>query len=170
MGTLIEICHDQIAFAALLDECDAEPSIEAQQALELWFAELQASSKDKIDHYCAFVRELTLRAAARKEEAERLQKRADIDTNLAKELKERLKVYLQIQGIKRVETHRYKVTVAGNGGLVPLKIDVDPNKLPKEFQKWTVEPDNAKLRDALECGEVVEGVSLGVRGSHLRIS
>lgn len=170
MSTLIEISRDQIAFAELFEECDAEPSIEAQQALEQWFKELQASSKDKIDNYCAYIRELTLRAKAREEEVMRLQKRIGVDLDLAKELKERLKIYLTIHGIKSVETHRYKVTVANNGGMVPLKIDIDAEKLPEEFQRWTVDADTAKLRDALECGEVVEGVSLGVRGQHLRIS
>src|SRR5437773_810792 len=125
MPTLIEISQDLVAFKSLLDECDTEITPEIEQAIEAWFAELDASSKDKLDNYAALIRELTLRAAARKEEKERLAKRIAVDENTVSRLKERLKMFMEIQGIRSIEMHRYKLAVANTGGHVPLKVEID---------------------------------------------
>jgi hypothetical protein len=41
--------------------------------------------------------------------------------------------------------------------------------LPDKFKKITIEPDNDKIREALEKGEEVPGCVLEERGQHLSI-
>lgn len=170
MTTLLEINADLLAFKALLDEANDELSPETEQAIEAWFSELTTNRDAKIDNYVAYCRDLQLRAAARKEEAERLLKRVQVDENTAKRLKQRLLDFMQQQGERSIETARYKVSVCGNGGKTPVDIHAMPDELPAEFQKVKVEPDVDKIRTALEAGAKVYGCWLGKRGQHLRIS
>ncbi len=170
MATLIEISQDLLAFKSLLDECDTDITPQIEEAMDAWFAELDVSSKDKLDNYAALIRNLTLQAAARREEKERLDKRVRVDENTVARLKERLKMFFEMQGLRTVETRRYKLTLCNNGGLTPLKVEAEPKNLPEEFQYWECSADTVKLRKALEAGTRVDGVQLMDRGKHLRIS
>ncbi len=170
MATLIEISQDLLAFKSLIDECDTDITPQIEAAMDAWFAELDVLRTDKLDNYAALIREMTLRAAARREEKERLDKRIRVDENTVARLKERLKMFFEMQGLRTVETRRYKLTLCNNGGVTPLNVEADADKLPEEFQRWEVYPDTAKLRKALEGGVKVDGVQLMERGKHLRIS
>jgi len=46
--------------------------------------------------------------------------------------------------------------------------DFDATALPFDMQRVKVEPNSAAIAAALERGEVVPGVTMGVRGRHLR--
>jgi len=176
MATLLAIADDLLAFRQLVEEAaegnDGELTPEAASALESWFDELGTQRDVKLDAYCALIREWTLRASARREEAERLAKRVRVDENAVRGLKERLKFFLELEGIKSVETARYKVSVCGNGGRQALEIGVHPTDLPAGFRRVTVTPDEEAIRSALASGEDLDlyGIRLLPRGTHLRIS
>src|SRR4051812_33370942 len=111
MPTLLQIGDDLTALEQLLDGL-AEGEItdaEIEDALEQWFAEVQGDLAAKLDCYCALIREWQLRAAARREEAERLAKRVQADEGNARRLKDRLQFFLQTRGVKKLETPRYTV-------------------------------------------------------------
>ena len=97
-------------------------------------------------------------------------KRVRVDENLAKSLKDRLKFFFELQGMKKLETERYKITVAGNGGKQALEVNTIATELPEEFQKIVVEADADKIRDAIADGKEVKGCKLLPRGTHLRIN
>jgi hypothetical protein len=173
MPTLLEIDRKLIAFHEFLEEAageDGELTPEVEAALDTWFAELTGELTDKIDAYAALIREWTLRAAARREEMERLAQRVKADENAAKRLKERLKWYLESRGQGKIETKRFRVAVAKNGGKLPLDVSVPPEQLPMEFQAIKIIVNEPTLRHALETGCEVPGARLGERGTHLRIS
>jgi hypothetical protein len=150
-----------------LEECGEEITDEAAAALEEFFKDIKSNENGKIDSYVAVLRSYELRAAARKEEAERLMKRVTVDENQAKRLKERLKLYLALTGRKKIETLRYRVSVAVNGGRTPL--DIDEQALPAEYNRVVTEPDRELIYQALKSGPV-PGVVEKARGTHLRIS
>jgi hypothetical protein len=170
MSTLLQISEGLLAFQRLLDESDGELTPEVEAALDQWFAELSDARDQKLDAYAALIRECTLRASVRKAEQERLALRVRVDEKLAKALKERLKLFLEVQGISKVETQRYRITVCKNGGKQPLEVNADPSALPAVCQRITIAPDLDAIYKHLESGIPVAGCRLLPRGKHVRIS
>lgn len=173
MATLLEISEDMIALNDLIEgdvDASGEISEEAAAALDAWFAELTKDRDRKLDNYGALVRERTLRAAARREEMERLAIRVRVDENQVKYLKQRLLEFLDVHRTPKVETRRYKFSCCNNGGVQPMDLPEDPKKLPTEYQKIEIKADSEKLRAALVEGKEVVGCRLLPRGRHLRIT
>jgi hypothetical protein len=66
-----------------------------------------------------------------------------------------------------METARFRVTAAQNGGLAPLIItSVD---IPEEFCRVIREADKTLIRELLEAGERLPFAELGERGRSIRI-
>ena len=169
MPTLFDITDDMRALDQLLEDCGGDISDPAvEEAITKWMAEIKDGFETKVDNYCAFIKELTARAAARREEMERLAMRVKADENAAKSLKVRLQMVWEAMQLGKVATRRFSVSLAGNGGLAPLT--VDPAQVPQEF---FVQPppviDNDKIRLALEAGRDVPGAALLPRGKHINI-
>ncbi len=167
--TLLEIGDGVKALQDLLEQ-DGEIPAEFERVIEAWFDELGDAQEQKLDAYVSIIREHQLRASVRKEEQERLAMRVRADENVAKRLKDRLKLYLELTGQRKVETRRYKISIANNGGKVPVEIKCHPSELPPAYQRTVIEADMDAIRNDLDRGEEVEGASLGVRGNHLRIA
>jgi hypothetical protein len=166
--TLLDISADVQALADLLEEA-GELTPEASAAVEQWFAELGGAEQTKLDNYCALIRSLQLRAAARKEEAERLAKRVRIDEATASWLKQNLLRYMHATGSKKIETDRYLLTRRVNGGKQPLEITLPVDQLSPLYQRVEVKADQDEIRAALEAGVIVDGCRLLPRGEHVEI-
>jgi hypothetical protein len=111
------------------------------------------------------------RAEARKAEAKRLLDLASIEESRAKLLKDRLKWFFETHSIRTLETARYRLSLARNGGKAPLilKDGVSPTELPEHFQKLSIDPDTTAIREALERGEQLDFAVLDERGTSIRI-
>jgi len=178
--TLLDITRDLEALDALmgevdraLEETEGEVTPEVQKVLgtvDAWMAELDADLGGKIDNYAALITELRGRAEVRKAESDRLSRRAKIDERNARWLADRLRDELDARGVGKVETPRYRVSVAANGGKLPLVI-ADEQALAHDRRFWvTVQQLNrSAVRDALDSGETVPGARLGERGRRLSI-
>ena len=171
--TLWDIDADMAALDDLVEENEGDITA-CESIVDAWFAENQGNLVAKVDGYAAFIGELNARAEARKEEADRLAHRARIDAALRDYLKGRLKDFFSARGMKKLETKRYKLTVAGNGGKLPLLLNDaaknEPEKLPEAFRKVSYSPNSEAIRAELEAGKPLEFATLGERGTHLRIS
>ena len=169
MSTLLDINHDMQALDDLLTEAGgdiSDPAVEA--TITKWMSELDTDINNKVDGYAALVSELTLRAKARQEESDRLRKRSQLDKNNAKFLKDRLLMVFEMRGIKKIETNRYRVTVAKNGGVLPMTIMDDA--VPATYMKQPPPVvDTETIRSELEAGVVLRFAKLGKRGTHLNI-
>ena len=169
MPTLLNITDDLRALDDLLDEVGGDVSDpQVAEAVDAWFAELDAAMETKVDNYAALITEMMNRAELRAAEAQRLYHRSKIDQQSAGWLKDQLKTVLEQRGIKKVETPRYRVSVAGNGGKAPLDIH-EPGAVPRELckhipERW--EPDGDAIRDALGRGEEVPGATQMEPGTH----
>ncbi|HOD84862.1 MAG TPA: siphovirus Gp157 family protein [Phycisphaerae bacterium] len=167
--TLLDITEDLQALDDLLTEAAGDiTGVEA--TVDAWLAELEQDLKGKVDNYAALITAMNARAEVRKAEADRLYHRAKVDAGNAKFLRDRLKAALEMRGITKLETDRYKVGVAKVGGNLPLIIP-DPAVVAHEFirVKEIREPDKDAIRKALESGQQVTGAELGVRGTCLTI-
>tara|TARA_R110001592_G_scaffold62346_1_gene190741 strand:- start:62 stop:580 length:519 start_codon:yes stop_codon:yes gene_type:complete len=168
-STLYEITEDVRALEELMVELGGDVTDEADlEAVESWFSSLNEGMSNKLDNYAALVKEVEARGNSRLEEAKRMKRLAEADLSLGKRLKERMMWALQLMGHRRVDTDRFRVTVAKNGGKLPLVLD---DNVPDEFMK-TVEvtaPDSEKIRAVLAEGSSLGFAHLGDRGQTLRI-
>jgi hypothetical protein len=174
MATLLELSHDLLNLAAQLDEL-AEMPDEQQQVVWDWLEEIwtekQSELKTKLESYAQYIRELELRAEARKAEAKRLADRARVDENRAKCLKFLLMQFFQAHDLKTIETATFKLTLARNGGKCPVILDETYSvaEIPDELCKVERTPDLNAIRAALENGHELEFARLGDRGQSMRI-
>lgn len=178
MPTLYEIGEDLDALDALLAEVGGDVSEEeAEAAIDAWLQETAQARDEKLDRYAALIREKEARAAARQQEADRMATLAATDTNAARKLKTRLCDFLLSQGIKKVDTPRFRISVSGNGGKQGVSVNVPVEDLPADLRetRTTVLPLTDLIRERLEAGEALldgEGrplASLNPRGHHVRI-
>lgn len=143
-----------------------------QAAIETYLRDNAGTLEQKIDGYCALIRNLEALADARGLEAKRMQELARSDAAKAARMKDTLLWFLKdIVNVQKLDTERFRVSVAANGGKAPLVVPDDPSAWPEGYIRERVirEIDLQALRDALERGEIVEGCTLADRGYHLRI-
>ena len=143
-------------------------SPEAQDALNEHLAGLDTALESKAESYAGFIKELEMRAESRGKEASRIRALAAADDALATRLKEGLKAAMEQTGKLKIETPRFKLSVAGNGGKQVLEID-NPSALDPAFQRVVREPDKDAIRSALDSGIEITGCRLLARGTSLRI-
>lgn len=169
-GTLYDISDDLTALEELLIESGGElPDATAEAAIDSWLDELGARRDAKVDSYCALIRNLESRAAGRRAEAARLMDRARIDGNAVDRLKGRLLAFFDRHAIRTLETPRFRVTAAANGGVRPLTFLALPDQIPDEFIEFVRKPMNGVIRELLEAGESLPFAELGERGRSIRI-
>jgi hypothetical protein len=167
--TLFEIGEDLNRIAEAI--CDAEGVVD-DGPLEEWFDEIMTARDEKVDDYCRLIASLEARIAARSAEVKRLQSLIKSDQTTVDRLKDRLKIFVEGQGGK-VETTLHKLTVAKNGGKVPLLIPSewrdDPSQAPEAYHRRKIELDLDAIRVGLEAGDDIPGCALLERSTSLRI-
>jgi len=171
MPTIYEISEDMAALDALLAETGGEITPEAEAAFNAFEAELAANLHAKTDAYCALIAEIDARAAARKAEAKRLADRAKADERTADALRERLRFVWETRRLGKVETDRFTVSLAKNGGKAPLDIRCGVDELPAWAIKreTVVTVDKDAIRSRLDAGEPLDFASLMERGTRINI-
>jgi hypothetical protein len=142
---------------------------DANAALEEHLASLDTALEQKSEAYASVIQDLSIRAKARKDEAARIRALAEADEAVADRLKQRLKEAMESVGRLKLDTPRFKLVVAGNGGRQPLEVAVEPTALAPQYQAVKVEANKEAIRAALEAGTAVPGCTLLPRGTSLRI-
>ena len=173
--TLFQIGDELRAILELVDETGGE----LPPTLEQWFAEISQDEAVKIDSYYGLCKSLETEATVATAEAEQFQAKAKARTNAVKGLKDRMKLYLELQGRKEaVGTSGRKAAIQANGGKLALTqtLAANPNDMTaKEVEvcderffltKYVLNTE--ELRNALESGEVCSTAKLEPRGTHLR--
>jgi hypothetical protein len=168
MATLFDLSTE---IEKLEIELAASESAEQQEQLMAEYLQNKEDLKIKLENYCGFISELEARAEVRKAEAKRLSDRAAVDANLAKRLKAMLLWYLKENDIKKVETVRYQISKAKNGGKQPLVIneDIPVTSIDERFQKVSIDFDKESIRLALENNEKLDFAYLKEREEGVRI-
>jgi hypothetical protein len=163
LGNLV----DNLEGVAIPDEV-----IDVYQELLDELDKTQNDFADKVDDILALIQSRKKWVQIRKDECDRLQKTIRKDENTIKFLNEYLLRHLDFLEIQKLRTKKFNLTVASNGGKSPLWIDenLNPQDLPKKYQKVTIEFDRTAIRDDLEAGENLQFAGILSRGKHLKIN
>lgn len=160
--TMMELTKDAIEMQNAIEE-------NAENA-DLYIDSIEANNlmiNEKADSYAAVAKNIE---AEVKEMTEYVKKATDRKKSLTRsldKLKDRLMYCMLLMGKNKIGD-KSEIKIANNGGIRKVTI-VDIELLPDKFKKITIEPDNDKIREALEKGEEVPGCVLEERGQHLSI-
>jgi hypothetical protein len=151
----------------ILELLEAEDYDQAEKLLDSF----SYMRETKVEGYAYVINKLNARAQWRRDEVQRLRSRADIDQKQSDWLKQKLQDYFEKRQIKTLETDRYRITLAKNGGKAPLVITAETVDLPEEYTltEITLKPDKEGIREALEQGQELPFAYLEERGSSIRI-
>jgi hypothetical protein len=177
MPTLLEIGSEIQNLEALVLERDGDIT-DIEEEIDAWFEAAHDKRDQKLDAYAGLISELESRALVRQNEASRLSHRAKVDANKARFLKDRLTAFFDLAGLKTIETKRYRLTLASNGGKEPLSIHVPADMLPEYFRTVStkIAPDREAIRDHIERKGELRGpdgrllAEITERSKHMRIS
>ncbi len=122
--------------------------IKLEEAFNQWL-EAGESFKDKAEQVARFIRHQEAVAAARKEEAKKIQALAKQAENEANRLRKYLIAQMVRSNVKRIDGVSAKVSLRKKQPQVLL--NVPPEKLPAEYVKVTHKPDLTKIRKLLNA-------------------
>ena len=162
------------AFRQLDDVLAALSDGELPPEVDALLDSLNAAVEEKIDGYGHVIRRCRLRAAEYrglldqiKREFDRVRAMIEAQEKAEERLKSRIMAFMLDRGVNEVAGRHERFRLVANGGKCPLKIDRD--RLPDEFVRVVRQPDEAKIREAIEAGASVPGVELAERGKHVRL-
>lgn len=168
--TLFEIGADALALNDLLDELQGDISNDGDaEAIDEWLNETGDALAAKLDSYHGLIKEHAVRATALKAEAKAIAELAASHESRANRLKERLKYFMETQGVKKYPVSRGEFAICGNGGKQPLVVNIEPQDLPDAYRILRYEADGEAIRAALEFGLDLPFAQLQERGTHLRV-
>ena len=146
--TIDSIKGEYLTLLNMLEE--AEPTEEELELIETSLESVKYDLDIKSEGYACVIKRLEANAGMIKAEADRLAKIAKTITNNVKRMEDKILECMLETGITELGTRPYSFKIAGNGGLAPLEVDLAADKLPEEFQKVIIEPDNTKIRAYLK--------------------
>ncbi|MDL2060336.1 siphovirus Gp157 family protein [Mesosutterella sp. AGMB02718] len=154
----------QLCFDAETGEVDDEKAL---AAAELELSSLQVTFNAKACAVAAFMDDSQALIEQMKDREEAIYKRRKALENRNKHLKQYLLDAMTAQGIKKVESPDFRISVAKTAPSVEI---FDEAQIP---DKYWVHPaprlDKAGLRAALKEGATIPGAKLGAAGTSLRI-
>lgn len=130
---------DDSDFATLIEsECDLQDRLRRMMRAARWAGKQAEALKSMVD--------------------EMQERRKRLESREAR-LKQIVLWALQEAGLPRLDAPDFSATIAR--GKAPLIVTADASTLPDELCNISREPSKSKLREALEAGTVIEGVSFG---------
>ena len=156
--TLYELTGQYMTLLEMMEDPETDPQI-ITDTIEGVEGEIEI----KAENYIRVMKELEAEADKINNELKRLGNRWDACQMNIRRLKESLLTTMQIMGKPKIQTEHFRLSIAKNGGLQPMKIT---GEVPPEFCK--LEPDTKRIREALNDGEL-DFAHLEERGVHLNV-
>lgn len=156
--TLYELTDEYKQLLEMMEDPDIDPQI-ITDTME----GVQGEIEIKAEGYIRVMKELEAEADKINNELKRLGNRWDSCQTNIKRLEESLLTTMQVMDKPKIQTEHFRLSIAKNGGLKPMKIT---GEVPPEFCK--LEPDTKRIREALSNGEL-DFAHLEERGVHLNV-
>jgi hypothetical protein len=175
MRTLYDIQFDHVLFDQLdelLERTGGEITDEVQQLMDSLGQQVKDSLDDeterKCENYCKVIFEQRALSKARRDEAKRLERSADIADAKADWLQSRLLQFMQTIERTDLKAGIFQLRRQVAGGVAPLQIT---GEVPPEYQisKTVTSNDNAKIRAEIDAGKELGFAQLGERKQLLKI-
>ena len=161
MSTLYELTAEYMQLLQMLEDPEEDERV-IMDTIEGVDYELEI----KADNYAKIIRELSEEAKKFEAEKKRLEMRQTTLENRVKMLKDNLFRAMKETGKTKFKTELFSFGIQRNGGTQPMEIIPD---VPVPAEYCRMEPDNAKIREALTAGKNLPFAQLLERGEHLRI-
>ena len=139
---------------------DAEGDITGhEEEILKWMESIADRQNELFDDSCDLHNHFAALAKAQKEEADRIMELAKANENKAKKIKEALFAYMTTNNIRKGETTRHKLSIAGNGGKAPLVFadelfddsgKMNAEKLPEYLRAIQYVPNMVEIRSLAE--------------------
>jgi len=152
-------------FQALMEYADSTDPEDEQVFLDT-LEGLMGCIEKKVDSYICVMDHMDAHKELLNREIDRLLGKVKAIESNEKRMKEALYGCMVAMDKKKLETDLHKISIAKNGGKMPMKIT---GEVPDNFLKVIYEPDKDKIREALENGEALDFAHLEERGEHLNI-
>lgn len=160
---------DQLIF--ILDLLEENPDIPQEELLEQLAITTQEFN-EKVEQVALAVRNSESRATSMRFEVERLENHARSEENKVKRLKDSLLTLMNAAAIQKVAGKVVTVSVANNGGELPISLTCEPKDLPEQFRKETItySLNREAVKDYQTIGmDLPAVVVVGKRGQNIRI-
>lgn len=138
---------------------------EDEQAFLDTLESLKGELEVKASGYVSVMKQLEMEEAECDKVIEAFKAKKQKRANSRKRMSEALMSAMETAGEDVLNAGDYELKIVNNGGLQPLEIT---GEVPDNFMKVIYEPDNAKIREALQYTNL-DFARLGERGKHLRI-
>lgn len=160
--TLYELTGEWLRLLEMAEEDDDPIALnDTMDALE---GELQ----DKVDSYCAVIRNIDADIDYCTTEVKRLSDRINALIRNKEHIKKHLQNAMEITGYTKIKTKLNTVSIQRNGGFLPVVLDVDPDDLPKDCFKTVETIDYKAIRAKIDAGDC-NIAHYAERGRSLRI-
>lgn len=169
MATLYEISNiiDQLLESDYQAKEELENSDTGEtDTMENILDKLEMDFKEKVDNIACYIKNLNADIEALKQEEKNLEERRKVKENKVESLKNYLSMNLLMAGYQKFETSRCALSFRKS-----KQIEISDNaSIPEEYTttKVSITPDKKALKEALESGEIIDGVSL-VEKSNIQI-
>lgn len=165
MSNIFDIVNDIKEFNELYVLAKSEE--EEEEAFADTLESLKYELSDKATGYAAVM----IRLEMEMDEADKIVKKYTAIRNARKNAIQRMKDAClwacDNLGVKELDAGDVKIRVKNNGGQLPLIID-DPDKVPQNLTKITIEPDKTLIREYLKDHDC-DFAHMGERGKHIEV-
>ena len=172
MPSLYDLTEDLIKLEVTIIEAleeRGELTSDEQAMIDQAITEIREGSKEKLVGYAKVLLGMKARQQMIEAEYKRLRTKAEAVKNAQKRMKEAIHLYMDTAELKKIEAGSFAFTICKNGGKTPLLANILPEALPEKYQVVRIDADNEMIRRDLEDGQVIEGMELGVRGTHVKV-
>lgn len=157
--TLYELTEQFQQLLDLAQDPEIDPEV-IQDTMEGLTGEIEV----KAEGYVIVMKDLDAVIEKVTKEIDRLNGWRESVKNNKKRMSERLMESMNAIGKDRLQTEHFKLSIAKNGGLKPMKITGD---VPLQYCR--LEPDNKLIREALDKGEELSFAHFEDRGVYLSV-
>jgi len=161
MSSLYELTGDFLQVKEMMESGEYD-----QETLQNTMDCIQCSIEEKAENIVKIMKEKDGQALVYKTEIERMATNKQAVENDVKRLKDMLKTTMDVAELKKIVTPLFKISIAKNGGALPIEILGD---VPDEYKTTpTPVPDKTKIKELLGAGDVA-WAKFRERGESLRI-
>lgn len=160
---LHELTDEWLQLQSMLEEASDD------EDLQVFFDTMEGIEgefDDKISGCVAVYKNLMADVEALEAESKKLKERAGVTERKADRLKNYVMTCMKAVGRTKSGDAINSASIVKNGGKKPVILS---DEVPQEWQRVKYEPDNKRIREALENGEELPFAKLGERGERLNI-